>query len=102
MIESDLKFFENLMGKENMEKGFGRDYNIFCCEQGIEIAKALETKEKIIEFSKMNYEDQKSLVKGLSSDHSGNTFGMSCRLAIAYIPELLVNKRDRKINEIIE
>jgi len=100
MIESDLQFFENLIG--NIEKGFGREYNIFCCEQGIEIAKSLETKERIIEFSKMDYEDQKSLVKGLSNDHTGNTFGMSCRLAIAYIPELLVNKRDRKIDEIIK
>ena len=34
MTNEDKQFFEELFGGlENMEKGFGYDYNIFCCEQ---------------------------------------------------------------------
>ena len=51
MKKEDLDFFENLVGKENLDKGFGREYNLFAMEQAIVIAEALQTKEAIIEFN---------------------------------------------------
>ena len=100
MSKEDLEFFKNLVG--DLSEGFGYNYNIFCCEQGILIANALETKEKIVEFHKADWDVQKEMVPMLSDDHSGNTFGMSCRLAISYLPQLKVNKRDEKIETIIK
>lgn len=38
----------------------------------------------------------------VSQNFSFAVSSVRCRLAIAYIPELLVNKRDRKIEEIIK
>ena len=52
MKQEDLEFFENLVGgKENIDAGFGREYNIFAMEQGIAICESLQTKENIIDFS---------------------------------------------------
>lgn len=96
MTDSDKEFFDNLLG-DNMNEGFGKEYNMFCCEQGIIIAKALENKEAIIEFHKSSWAEQKAMVPGLDDGHSGNTFGMSCRLAIEYLPML----RDNKIEQIL-
>jgi hypothetical protein len=45
----------------------------------------------------MTWDEQKSLVPGLDDGHSGNTFGVACRLAIFYLPML----RDKRIDEII-
>jgi len=102
MTDEDKQFFESLFGGlENMEKGFGYDYNMFCCEQGILIAE-LGTKEAIIDFSKQDWSKQKEMVHGLSDDHSGNTFQMSCRLAISYLPQAKSIKRDEKINKILD
>ena len=101
MKQEDLEFFENLVGKENIDAGFGRQYNLFSMEQGILIAEALETKEAIIEFNKKSWNEQKKLVPGLDDGHSGNTFSMSLRFAIAYIPQLKANRRDEKIENII-
>ena len=101
MKKEDLEFFENLVGKENIDAGFGRQYNLFAMEQGILIAEALQTKEAIIEFNKKGWDEQKSLVPGLDDGHSGNTFGMAIRFAVAYLPQLLVNRRDEKIENII-
>jgi hypothetical protein len=42
------------------------------------------------------------MVPGLSDQHSGNTFGLALRAAIAYLPQLLVNRRDSKIDTIIK
>ena len=102
MKAEDLEFFENLVGKDTINEGFGRDYNIFSMEEGIKIAEALQTKEEIVKFHKLDWEDQKRLVPTLGDGHSGNTFGMACRFAIAYIPQLLANKRDEKIDSIIQ
>lgn len=101
MKAEDLEFFTNLLG-DHMDDGFGREYNLFCCEQGVEIATALETKERIVEFHKMDWEEQKELVPNLSDGHSGNTFSMSCRLAISYLPQLIINKRDDRIETIVK
>lgn len=101
----DLEFFKEIVGGD-FRVGFGEDYNIFCCEEGIKIANTLETKEAIIDFHKSDYKSQVDLVPSLSSDHSGNTFNMACRLAISYLPRLsanlLVENRDKKINDILQ
>jgi hypothetical protein len=101
MKREDLEFFENLVGKENLDKGFGREYNLFAMEQAIVIAEALQTKETIIEFKDKGWDEQKKLVPGLDDGHSGNTFGMALRFAIAYLPQLLVNHRDERIDSVI-
>jgi len=71
MKKEDLEFFENLVGKDNIDKGFGRQYNLFAMEQGILIAEALQTKEAIIEFNNKDWDEQKRLVPGLDDGHSG-------------------------------
>lgn len=101
MRTEDLEFFENLVGKENIDAGFGRQYNIFSMEQGILIAEALKTKEAIVEFNNKSWDEQKRLVPGLDDGHSGNTFNMALRFAIAYLPQLLVNRRDERIDSVI-
>lgn len=101
MKSEDLEFFENLVGKENLDKGFGREYNLFAMEQAIVIADALRTKEAIIEFKDKSWDEQKKLVPGLDDGHSGNTFGMASIFAIAYLPQLLVNLRDERIDSVI-
>lgn len=100
MRKEDLDFFTGL--GIDLDSGFGRDYNIFAISEGILIATTLRTKEMIVEFSKASWDEQKSLVPSLSDDHSGNTFGMACRLAISYLPQLKVEERDIKINEILD
>jgi hypothetical protein len=101
MKKEDLDFFENLVGKENLDKGFGREYNLFAMEQAIVIAEALQTKEAIIEFKDKGWDEQKKLVPGLDDGHSGNTFGMALRFAIAYLPQLVANRRDDRIDSVI-
>ncbi len=95
MTEQDKEFFESLVG--DLNEGMGLGYNRFCCEQGILIAESLKTKDKIIEFHKMDWDNQKKLVPGLDDGHSGNTFGSACKLAIAYLPRI----RDKRIDEVI-
>jgi len=101
MNNNDLQFFKELLG-ESINEGFGYEYNIFCCEQAVIIAETLKTKEKIIEFYKADYPNQKKMVPLISEDHSGNTFEMSCRLSISFLPQLKANQRDQKIDGIIE
>lgn len=60
-------------------------YEMFCCEQAVEIANALQTKEAIKEFADLGWEEQVKKVPNLDGGHSGNTFGMSCKLAYWYL-----------------
>lgn len=99
MREEDLEFFKNI--GFDIDGGFGAKYNLFAISEGILIAETLQTKDMIITFSKSSWDDQKSLVPLISNDHSGNTFDMACHLAILYLPQLTVNKRDTKIDGII-
>lgn len=99
MTQDEKEFFESIGVK--FDSGLGTRYNTFCCEQGVLISEYLRTKEKIIEFNKTSTEIQKVMVPGLSNEHSGNTFQLSCKFAIAYIPRLIVMDRDRKIDDII-
>ena len=70
MLEEDKIFFESLGVK--FEGDFG-EYNYFACSQAILIANVLETEEKIIEYNKLGWEEQKRIVPGLSGEHSGGT-----------------------------
>jgi hypothetical protein len=57
-------------------------YEIFCCEEAAVIAAKLKTRAAIADFHRLPWEQQKEALPGLRYDqHSGNTFGFSCRLA---------------------
>lgn len=99
MSLSDLEFFENIF--IDLNKGFGKEYNLFSCSEAILIAETLKTKEKIIEFSNNTSDQQLIMVPNLSNEHSGGTFSLACKLAILYIPRLRENIREEKINDII-
>jgi hypothetical protein len=101
MLEEDKIFFESLGVKFEDEKGEFDNYKYFACSQGILIANALETEEKIVEYNKLGWEEQKRLVPGISDEHSGGTWGLAINAAVRYLPMLLVNKRDKKIDDIL-
>lgn len=101
MTTEDREFFNELTGNK-LNEGFGLEYNLFACEQAILIADALQSREKISEFMKMtDFNSQMKMVPGLSDGHSGNTFGMACHFAAAYLPITHAKIRDGKINSII-
>jgi len=108
MLEEDKIFFESLGVKFKDGSRFD-DYKYFALSQGILIANALETEEKIIEYNKLGWEEQKRLVPGISDEHthfldagrSGGTWGLAINAAVRYLPMLLVNKRDKKIDDIL-
>lgn len=66
-------------------------YELFTCEQAVAIATALPSKAQIEAFYKLDWEEQAKRVPALSDQHSGNTFGVACRLATLSIatPELI-------------
>lgn len=102
MRQSDVDFFQSIGVKLYDEEGKYNRYSGFCCEEAIIISMILETEEKIIEFSKADWDRQKEMVSCISEEHSGNTFNMACKLAIGYLPMLKVNMRDDKIEEIVK
>lgn len=66
-------------------------YELFCCEEALNIVNTLKTEEAINTFKAASHEEQKIMVPNLSQDHSGNTFGASVVFAKMYLtnPELL-------------
>lgn len=60
-------------------------YELFCCEQAVVIASSMKDADAIPAFVKLSWEQQKQIVPGLDDGHSGNTFGMACRLAHWYL-----------------
>lgn len=110
MEKEDIEFFEGI----GVSCKVMSLYQSFYFDQGILIAKNLKTKENILEFKKIcfsngaqyytkkkTFEEQLKIVPGLSKDHSGNTFHMAISVAIEYLPKLLMDNRDEKINDII-
>lgn len=97
MEKEDIEFFEGI----GVSCKVMSLYQSFYFDQGILIAKNLKTKENILEFQKKTFEEQLKIVPWLSSDHTGNTFHMSINVAIEYLPKLLMDNRDNKIDEII-
>ena len=98
MTTVQREFFEALYSTDFFEV----PYNIFCCEQAILISESLQSEDNIINFNGVGWDEQVKLVNGLSNDHSGNTFQMSCRMAIQYLPILKSGKRNDKINDILK
>lgn len=102
MLEEDKIFFESIGVKFEDENGKFDDYKYFACSQGILIANILETKERILEYNNLgSWEEQKRIVPGISDEHSGGTWSLAINAAVAYLPMLLVNKRDKKIDDIL-
>jgi hypothetical protein len=104
MTTVQREFFEGLYGESlNSEiafsEGFGLDYNMFCAEQAIIICETLRTEDAIINFNGVDWNEQVKMVTGLSHDHSGNTFEMSCRLAIKYLRIFKSIKRNDNYNK---
>jgi len=66
-------------------------YEMVCCVDAVKIAAYAKTTEGLAEFHALNWDDQISAIPDLDQAHSGNTFGMACRLAYHYIerPELV-------------
>jgi hypothetical protein len=54
-------------------------YELFTCEEAVKIAARCKTLEEVKAFHDLPWEEQKKA--GISDGHSGNTFGMACRLA---------------------
>ena len=63
------------------------EYELFCCEQAVIIAKGCKTKEAVQVFKEKKWKEQIKQIKKLSSDHSGNTFGCACYLAYWYLED---------------
>lgn len=101
MIEIDKEFFESIGVKFEDENGKFDDYKYFACSQGVLIANELETVDKIKNFNNLSWEHQKNIVPGLSDEHSGGTWSLAISAAVVYLPMLLVNKRDKKIDDIL-
>ena len=102
MLEEDKIFFESIGVKFEDENGKFDSYKHFACSQGILIANILETKERILEYNNLgSWEEQKRIVPGISDEHSGGTWSLAINAAVAYLPMLLVNKRDKKIDDIL-
>lgn len=66
-------------------------YELFVCEQAVLLANHLKTTENIQTFVKKDWKEQREEVPELSEDHSGNTFGMACHLAVTFLsmPEFI-------------
>lgn len=90
--------FQKRLNKfRNANPNFRRDYEpyeLFCCEQAIIFATHFKTTEALMRWEKLSWEQQKEELPKLSNDHSGNTFGMSCRLAHWYLskPEMVIKE----------
>jgi len=68
-------------------------YELFCCKEAVKITKYLKSAAEVRSFLKMSAKLQQSLVPNLAyRDHSGNTFGTACQLALLYVtdPDLVV------------
>lgn len=72
--------------RADFAKQFGA-YEMASCVDAVKIADALKTPEKVREFVALSWAEQIALVPGLDEGHSGNTFGMACRLARHYLTE---------------
>ena len=67
-------------------------YESFCCVEAVKIARTLGSAALVQEFHAAGGDEQRRLVPELAMDeHSGNTFGMACRLASLYLssPDLV-------------
>ncbi len=59
-------------------------YEMSCCVDAVKIAKTLKMVEELKRFQELDYKEQKKLVDFFDG-HSGNSFGMVCRLAYWFL-----------------
>lgn len=66
-------------------------YEMACCEESARLYARFKTGDEVKAFSKLEYAEQKAAHPNMDDGHSGNTLGMSIRLAwlLAEKPELL-------------
>lgn len=66
-------------------------YEVFCCEEAVKIHAVFPTGEQVKAFSTMGHDEQRAAFPAMSTEHSGNTFGVSVRLAyhLGANPDLL-------------
>lgn len=62
-------------------------YEMFACVEAIKIAEKCGTPQAVQDFMNSTPDFQRSFVPDLSDAHSGNSFGMSCRLAYNYLED---------------
>jgi hypothetical protein len=65
-------------------------YELSCCTDAVKISAAMKTPKGVVRFQKMSYKKQRELVPDLYDGHSGNSFGMACRLAWVYLENPLL------------
>ena len=78
--------FEFFMRTPGWGPEFG-PYEIFVMQEAVKMATRLGSADAIAEFVKKSAEEQKRIIPDLGEGHSGNTFGMACRLAHLYLKE---------------
>ena len=66
---------------------------MFVIEQAIEVLKTIKTVEELQEFSELSFEKQKKLVPNIDGEHSGNTFGITMKIAYWYLKDINVVPR---------
>lgn len=62
-------------------------YEMSACVDAVKIADACGSAEEVRKFAKLGWNEQTSRVPSISDGHSGNTFGMACRLAHHYLAD---------------
>lgn len=69
-------------------------YELACCEEAARLSARFQTGDALKAFSKLDYHAQRVAYPEMSSDHSGNTWGMSLRLAylLVQLPELVAKE----------
>jgi len=83
-------FQRRLVGFYRRNPDFGPEfggYELFCCEQAVLVADDFGNAQAMREWAERTYNEQKQVVPSLDSNHSGNTFGMACRLAHHYLSD---------------
>jgi hypothetical protein len=59
---------------------------MFCCEEAVRIGNAFPDSASVREFVGLSCEEQKEILPDLQyEEHSGNTFGSACMLAVLYM-----------------
>lgn len=65
-------------------------YELTSCVDAVKIAAVMKTPKGVERFQKMSYAKQRERVPDLYDGHSGNSFGMACRLAFLYLTDPLL------------
>lgn len=90
MPERFQRRFEFFMRRIEWGPEFGL-YEVFCMQEAVKIARICGTAERVEWFAKAAPAFQKGAADAagitLSDDHSGNTFGAACHLALGYLAE---------------